>query len=135
VFSSTYDNYLITITGGTATVAGSISLQMDTSTGSTYSLAGTYGNYGINSGVTYNPAATTSWADCLVSGSTYGGMVFISSPFASRATTGWTDATSVASFYKFSLVETSTNSNTGFTLTPGSGTLTGGTINVYGYNK
>ena len=135
-FSADYDNYVITVTGGTASANGSVRLQMNTSTGSTYSMAGTYGNYGINSGVTYNPAATVRWTDCLVGGATtYSGSVFLSSPFASRATTGWTDATSQASFYKFSLIDTSTNSSTGFTFTPISGTLTGGTIRVYGYRN
>ena len=135
-FSADYDNYLIRISGGTASANGGISLQLSNSSGSTYSTAGTYGNYGINSGVTYNPVATVRWTDCLVGGTTtYSGMVFLSSPFASRATTGSTDATSQASFYKFSLIDTSTNSSTGFTFTPLSGTLTGGTIRVYGYRN
>ena len=135
-FSADYDNYVITVTGGTASANGSVRLQMNTSTGSTYSMAGTYGNFGVNSGLTYNPAATTSWSDIMLGGtagsSTY---VLLNGPFASRATTGWTDATSQASFYKFSLIDTSTNSSTGFTFTPISGTLTGGTIRVYGYRN
>jgi hypothetical protein len=136
VFSSTYDNYLITVSGGTASANGSIRLQMNTSTGSTYSLAGTYGNFGVNSGVTYNPAATTSWTDIMLGGTSgYFGSITIAGPFASRPTYGFAEAVSNATFYKFSCVETSTNSNTGFTLTPASGTLTGGTIYVHGYNK
>lgn len=135
-FSADYDNYLITVSGGVASGSGGMSLQLSNSTGSTYSAAGTYGNYGINSGVTYNPAATTKWTDCLVlSATTYSGSVFLSSPFASKPTTGWTDSSSQASFYKFSLIDTSTNSSTGFTFTPLSGTLTGGTIRVYGYRN
>ena len=135
-FSSTYDNYLITITGGTASANGSVRLQMNTSTGSTYLGAGTYGNFGVNSGITYNPAATTSWTDIMLGGtagsSTY---VLLNGPFASRPTYGFTETQNNATFYKFSLVETSSNSNTGFTLTPASGTLTGGTIRVYGYRN
>jgi hypothetical protein len=135
-FSADYENYLITVSGGTTSANGGIGLQLNNSTGSTYSIAGTYGNYGINSGVGFNPAATVRWTDCLVGGgATYSGSVFLSSPFASRATTGWTDATSPTSFYKFSLVDTSTNSSTGFTFTPISGTFTGGTIRVYGYRN
>jgi hypothetical protein len=135
-FSVFFDNYLIVVSGGTASANGGIRLQLSNSTGSTYFAAGTYGNYGVNSGVTYNPAAATRWTDCLVGGTTtYSGTVFLSSPFASRPTTGWTDATSAASFYKFGLIDTSTNSSTGFTFTPISGTLTGGTIRVYGYHN
>ncbi len=135
-FSADYDNYLITVTGGTASANGSIRLQMNTSTGSTYFGAGTYGNYGVNSGVTYNPAAATSWTDILLGGTAgYSGVITLNGPFASRPTYGFTDASNNATFYKFSLVETSSNSNTGFTLTPASGTLTGGTIRVYGYRN
>jgi hypothetical protein len=135
-FSADYDNYVITISGGTASANGSVRLQMNTSTGSTYFMAGTYGNFGVNSGLTYNPAATTSWSDIMLGGtagsSTY---VLLNGPFASRPTYGFTETQNNATFYKFSLVETSTNSNTGFTLTPASGTLTGGTIRVYGYRN
>ena len=135
-FSADYDNYLIRISGGTASANGSVRLQMNTSTGSTYLMAGTYGNFGVNSGLTWNPAATTSWSEIMLGGtagsSTY---VLLNGPFASRPTYGFTETQNNATFYKFSLVETSTNSNTGFTLTPASGTLTGGTIRVYGYRN
>lgn len=136
-FSSTYDNYLITVTGGTASGSGSIRISMNASTGSTYLLAGTYGNYGVNSGVTYNPAATTSWADSIPigGGTNYSGFITLNGPFASRPTYGFVDSSNNATFYKFAMVETSSNSNTGFTFTPGSGTLTGGTIRVYGYRN
>lgn len=135
-FSADYDNYLITVSGGTTSANGGIGLQLNNSTGSTYLLAGTYGNYGVNAGLGFYPAATVRWTDALVGGgSSYSGSIFLSSPFASRATTGWTDATSQSSFYKFSLVDTSTNSSTGFTFTPISGTFTGGTIRVYGYRN
>lgn len=135
-FSADYDNYLIQVSGGTGSTAGGVSFRLSNSSGSTYSAAGTYGNYGVNSAVTYNPAATTQWTDCIVVNSvTYSASVFLSSPFANRPTTGYTDCSSSASFYKFSLIDTSTNSSTGFTLTPIFGTLTGGTIRVYGYRN
>lgn len=137
-FSASYDNYLITISGGTASANGSASLQLNNSTGTTYSAVGTYGNFNVNSGVTYNPAAATRWTDALVIGtSTYQAHIYLSSPFASRPTTGWTDSASNASYYKFSLLDTSTNSSTGFTITPVTGgvTFTGGTVRVYGYRN
>jgi hypothetical protein len=135
-FSAIFDNYLIVISGGTASVNGGIALQLSNSTGSTYFVAGTYGNYGINSGLAYNPTAATKWDNTLVGGTTtYLGSVFLSSPFASRATTGYTETSSQTTFHKFSLLDTSTNSSTGFTFTPFAGTLTGGTIRVYGYRN
>jgi hypothetical protein len=136
VFSSTYDNYMVIITGGTSSTSFAIRLQMNTSTGSTYFIAGTYGNFGVNSGVTYNPAAATNWSDAILGGTSgYSAVITINGPFASRPTYGFTNTANNASYYDFSLLETSTNSNTGFTLTPAAGTLTGGTIYVYGYIK
>jgi len=135
-FSSTFDNYLITISGGTASANGGIAMQLNNSTGNTYFAAGTYGNYGINSGLAYNPAAATKWDNTLAGGtSTYSASIFLSSPFASRPTSGYTEPTSQATFHKFSLLDTSTNSSTGFTFTPFAGTLTGGTIRVFGYRN
>jgi hypothetical protein len=135
-FSANYDNYLITISGGTASASGGIALQLNNSTGATYSAAGTYGNFGINSGLGYNPAAATKWDNTLAGGpTTYFGSVFLCSPFLSRPTTGYTETASQATFHKFSLLDTSSNSSTGFTFTPFAGTLTGGTIRVYGYRN
>lgn len=137
-FSSSFDNYLITISGGTASASGSMSMQMNNSTGSTYYVAGEYGNYGVNAGVTYSPAAATKWTDCILVGtSVYSANIFLTSPYASRPTLGTTDTFSQASFYNFNLFDSSSTSNTGFTLTPVTGgtTLTGGTIRVYGYRN
>jgi len=134
-FSSSYDNYIITISGGTTSVNGSVSLQLNNSTGSTYNVAGNYGNYGINV-LTYNPAAATRWNDVIYGGTVaYSGVINLVSPFATRATTGFSEGSSTGVFYKFSLIDTSTNSSTGFTFAPVSGTMTGGTIRVYGYRN
>lgn len=137
-FSADYDNYVITISGGTASASGSMSFQMNNSTGSTYYVAGEYGNYGVNAGVTYAPAAATRWIDCILIGtSAYSANLFLTSPFASRPTLGTTDTFSQTSFYNFNLFDSSSTSNTGFTLTPVTvgTTLTGGTIRVYGYRN
>lgn len=137
-FSADYDNYLITISGGIASANGSMSLQMNNSTGTTYLVAGEYGNFGVNAGVLYSPAAAVRWTDCILIGtSVYSANIFLTSPFASRPTVGTTDTFSQASFYNFNLLDTSSTSNTGFTLTPVTGgtTLTGGTIRVYGYRN
>jgi hypothetical protein len=134
-FSADYDNYIITISGGTTSVNGSVSLQLSNSTASTYNVAGNYGNYGTNV-LTYNPAAAVRWNDVMYGGTVaYSGVINLVSPFANRATTGFTEGSSTATFYKFSLIDTSTNSSTGFTFAPVSGTMTGGTIRVYGYRN
>lgn len=137
-FSADYDNYIVTISGGVSSANGSMSFQMNNSTGSTYFVAGEYGNYGVNAGVTYAPAASTKWVDCIIIGtSVYSANIFLTSPYASRPTVGTTDSFSQLSFYNFNLIDTSSSSNTGFTITPVTGgtTLTGGNISVYGYRN
>lgn len=136
-FSADYDNYIVTITGGTASANASIRLQMNNSTGTTYLTAGTYGNYAVNSGLTYNPAAATSWLDLIIGGTAgYSAVIALNNPFLARPTYGSTETSNNATFYKFSIVDTSSSSNTGFTLTPPtSQTLTGGTIRVYGFKN
>jgi hypothetical protein len=134
-FSADYNNYLIQVSGGTTSFNGSVSLQLNNSTGATYNLAGGYGNYGVNN-LTYNPAAATRWNDIMFGATTgYSANIFLSSPFASFPTIGNTESSSSATFYKFSCIDTSTNSSTGFTIAPVTGTLTGGTIRVYGYRN
>jgi hypothetical protein len=137
-FTTDYDNYLVTITGGVSSANGSMSFQMNNSTGSTYSVAGEYGNFNVNAGVTYSPAASTKWVDCILIGtSAYSANIYLASPFLSKPTFGTTDTQSQVSFYNFNLLETSSTSNTGFTIAPVTGgvTLTGGTIRVYGYRN
>ena len=134
-FSADYNNYLIQVNGGSTSLSGSVSLQLNNSTGFTYNLAGNYGNYGVNN-LTYNPGASTRWNDIMFGGTTgYSANIFLSSPFASFPTIGNSESSSLATFYKFSCIDTSTNSSTGFTIAPVTGTLTGGTIRVYGYRN
>ena len=136
-FNSTYDAYRIVVTGGTGTTAGnSLALQLTgVTTGYYAAIIFTY----------YTPAAVTvatvnngsSWE---FAGS-YGtdGIVLacdIINPYAAKPTflAGATYANHLAGGVQGK--QTSNTSFTGFTLiTQGGGTLTGGTITVYGYRK
>lgn len=133
-FSADYDNYRIVISGGTTGSAGSVSLQLNNSTGSTYRHFGYFGSYGTATLTPYAPAFGTQWTDVGIGG-TAGWMttVEIMSPFLTKPTLATTWSTSTATVYNFALIDTSTASNTGFTLSGlGGNSLVGGTIRVYG---
>lgn len=133
-FSANYDNYKIVISGGVTGSPGSITMQLNNSTGSTYRMYGYYGSFSIATLNPYGPTANTLWTDIGI-GNNGGYMANIDlfSPFLSKPTLGTTWTVSVATAYHFALVDSSTASNTGFTLTGlGGNSFTGGTIRVYG---
>lgn len=135
-FSADYDNYRIVISGGVSSANGSVSLQLNNSTGTTYRHFGYLGNYGTATLTAYAPALTTRWTDVGIGGTNgFVANVDLSAPFLSQATFGTTWTTSTNTVYNFALIDTSTASSTGFTVAPLSGTLTGGTIRVYGYRN
>jgi len=138
-FSSTYDNYVITLSGGVSSGAiVDIRLQL----GSTST-----GYYGSRIGTTWasdtvivgrdNNGSLFSFA---ATGSTAGlqGYLVISAPNLAKPTTLMAtqagSATNAGSF-NFNGYLAGTTQYTDFTLSPGSGTLTGGTINVYGFRN
>lgn len=135
-FSADYDNYRIVISGGVSSANGSVGLQLNNSTGTTYRHFGYLGNYGTATLTAYAPALTTRWTDIGIGGTAgFVANVDISGPFLSQATFGTTWTTSTNTVYNFALIDTSTASSTGFTVAPLAGTLTGGTIRVYGYRN
>jgi len=133
-FSSTFDNYRVIVSGVDASATAGLNLQFGTTTTGYYFTRRYYkwdgsngyelGNNGgyIAIGTTdtlsntsvemtvYEPNRT---ARCAVSGQFFGG-----------GYSGW-----------FGGTETSSTAQTAFTLAPGTGTLSGGTIRVYGYNN
>jgi hypothetical protein len=136
-FSATYDSYLIKVTGGTGSVNdASIGLQLG---------ATTTGYYNAFPGASYSPDATGSYnANSTNNGSSFNaiGRVFtdglqlnteLNNPFLAKYTfiNGNLVANTVGRLYTGVLQNTT--SYTAFTLTPNTGTLTGGTIRVYGY--
>jgi hypothetical protein len=137
-FSTTYDNYKIVISNGVASTSSSLALKL----GATVT--------GYYSGATY----------CTYNSASPGGK--INNNAASWLSVGYANTTSIAfnvellnpflaknTLLSFMLAEPRTlgdggngagflndsTSYTDFTLTPNTGTLTGGTIYVYGYNK
>ena len=136
-FNSTYDAYRIVVTGGTGTTAGnSLAVQLTGATTGYY--AAIIFTYYTPAGVT---VATVNNGSSWEFAGSYGtdGIVLacdIINPYAAAPTflAGATYANHLAGGVQGK--QTSNTSFTGFTLiTQGGGTLTGGTITVYGYRR
>ena len=137
-FSADYENYRIVFSGGTGSIEQSAVIQLNNSSGATYQVFGFYGSYGTATLIPYAPAAATSWTDCIrVGPNGYSAIVDMCNPFTSgKQTQGFAVANTNTTPYNWAIRDSSTASNTGFTLSVTGGvTLTGGTIRVYGYRN
>ena len=135
-FSADYDNYLVVVTGGTISVANAdIGFQLASS--GTPSTTGYYSTliYGPTL-LVFNVTNGTSWLNAGGGTNTDSRMrVELEAPFLAQRTTYFSkspriDIRGTSSGYHD--VATSYNS---FVLVPNPGTLTGGTIRVYGYRN
>jgi hypothetical protein len=135
-FSATYENYLIKISGGVASTANEFQIQLSGITTSVYYSNLLYNSYGFSTPLAAGTTAVAfQWCG---NGSTSNifSQVDITSPFLTKVKT-------YGSYYRglgSALIAgqstgfcDSTLSATGFTLTMNTGTITGGTIYVYGY--
>jgi hypothetical protein len=138
-FSATYDNYKIVATGFACSVLGNaMYIKLNNSTGSTY-----YGNMIYNvptssaiGGVSAANGAANGFFVC--TGSTTGTMTFeanIDSPFLAVTSNCVGNFSGRSYNGQFSTHDSNASSSTGFTFAPSSGTITGGTIRVYGYRQ
>lgn len=136
-FSSTYDNYYITVTGG----AASANLNLRLTLGST-----TSGYYANGYYMTYASATVNGFNDngiAFFSGGqgTANGLMMgldVQSPNLATRTVLLSDSVQAASGGYIQSTWGYLDNNTqytAFTLTTGSGTITGGTIRVYGYQN
>jgi hypothetical protein len=137
-FNADYENYRIVFSGGTGSVEQSAVIQLNNSSGSTYQVFGYYGSYGVATLIAYGPGPLTSWTDAIrVGPNGYSAVVDICNPYTSgKQTQGFSNANTNTTAYSWAIRDSSTASNTGFTLSVTGGvTLTGGTIRVYGYRN
>jgi hypothetical protein len=132
-FSATYDNYKIIVSGGVASTSTSLRLQLGAST-STYN----YIYFGVNNSGTADIGRVTSASSFAESGGLNTNYITANLDLINPFLTKYTQLiASVANsgpngFNSFGFHGTET-SYTGFTLTTATGTMTGGTIKVYGY--
>jgi hypothetical protein len=134
-FSANYENYLVTVSGGTASGNTTLNFRCGTQA-SGYRYSYLYTSY------TSAPLAvgTTSDSAILYAGfaNTTGlnAIISVSGPFLSGPTLIAGDGGSIGNFAgRVTGYEPGNSSFTGLTIVAGSGTLTGGTIRVYGYRK
>ena len=133
-FSSTYDAYKIVLTGGVGSASDSaIALKLGaTTTGYYEALIGlTYANSGNNSAT--NNGANFSRAGQVLSTSVLFANIDLLNPNLAQPTiANYSQVTSTLVRVGGGFLNDSTQ-YTAFTFTPATGTLTGGTIKVYGY--
>lgn len=136
-FSADYDNYLITLNGGTVSADASMSMILGASVTGYYGFMN-YGTVGVNTavGVGRNNAANAAW----IGGGTSGQMCHVRVEVFGPYKTAYTKL--LNSTYQNGLAYGTMQGEhrvatqyTGFTLSPDAGTLTGGTIRVYGYRN
>jgi len=135
-FSADYDNYRITYTGGTASASANLRVTLGGSTTAYYNtlVYGTFSSLAVTANVNDNNAAQWSYVG---SGTTDFARLFmeLQNPFLTTRTfisANYSDAGNAGSSNGYLGNNTS---HTAFTITPASGTLTGGTIRVYGFRN
>ena len=138
VFSAAYDNYFISISGGVASTDNAFNLTLgSTSTG--------YYSSGFNQSMIFATinATNTNNGSSFTSvsyGSTnaLSGEIFLDNPFGTKRTMVRYHAKGSSTTYFTNQQQgflNDANSYTSFTLTTNTGTVTGGTVYVYGYAK
>lgn len=139
-FSATYDAYKIVVTGmRNATNDIEIGLQLNNATTVGYYGTYQYVNYTTNAlGLASNVNnARFNWIGAASTTNNVGALMCdVFNPFATcftRIIAGPTTYQNITGTYTG--IQDGNLSHTGFTLTPGAGTLTGGTIRVYGYRN
>ena len=137
-FSATYDNYLVTITGGAGSADSlDVSIQFGATT-SGYAYSGTYQSTTSATLNTYAVDSVSQLGFCTLSTLGASGEVFITSPFlSSRTGTAARGTPLVSGDFRTDYAGrlSNTTSYTSFKLGFSGGTMTGGTIRVYGYQN
>jgi hypothetical protein len=135
-FSADYDNYKILYTGGTASGAvGPLNMKLGSSTTGYYSV-GTYGLYTGTTGIVSNNNVLGYWYYAGSANNVVGNILNIDvmEPFNSAKYTHFNGFFNVVDVAGTTGGYHAVNASyTSFTLTPGSGTISGGVISVYGY--
>lgn len=136
-FSSTYDNYKITITGGTTSAEMQLNMTLGSSTASYYS-AGIYTDFTTGSTGQSTVNNSTAWGR-IGYGTTSGTLVAnldIFGPFLAQVTYASALFSRNGNYMgTVAHLHNVTTSYSSFTVTASTGTITGGTIRVYGYSN
>lgn len=130
-FSTTYDAYKIVISGGAASTGGTLNMTL----GATATGYNGFQIYSFYTGSTVSGFGFTNSSSQPI-GQYTTNIISVNAdvinPFLSKYTT-FTSFNNVGAFYMINGELANTTSYTAFTLTCSTGTLTGGTIRIYGY--
>lgn len=135
VFSSAYDNYRIVVNGGTHSTSAYLYFAFSGISSGYYSAL----PYQLWSNTTLSGQNRSNQANAFAGAMTTAGVSIAMDVFGPNLTvqkSGITFCSGLATndaFYWGGFYNATTTAQTGFTLTTASGTLTGGTIKVYGY--
>ena len=135
-FSSTYDNYLILLNGGAASVAADFIYLTLGATAAGYNQGGSSSVYSASNLGPERRANTTSWYGGYMNTAGINGQITLMGPNMSENTfinAVFASGRTADAGYQVPGFLNDTTAYTAFTLTTGSGTITGGTIRVYGY--
>jgi hypothetical protein len=134
-FSADYDQYLITLNGGASSTTTNLNFRLGAVvTGYRYNFV--YGSF--NNTVSGEGNSTATSIPYIGSGSVANlfASATVLSPFLTTPTNVLGIGGNISAFTGFvNGFEPNSTSFTGFTILPNSGTLTGGTIRVYGYRN
>ena len=136
-FSADYDNYLILMSGGTVSTDASIGITIGGAVNNYYGFM-SYGDATTNTiqGVGRNNSALLNWVGGGTTGQAVHARVEVMNPFKASYTKfangSYQNGNAYGTMQGEHRVATS---YTAFSLTPDSGTITGGTIRVYGYRN
>jgi hypothetical protein len=134
-FNSTYQNYRIVVSGITTTAANNMGLTFSGSAGTTYKDYILYTTFGAAT-ASETSASQNKIKIAITSAS---GLLSFSADIFGPNTNTTTQIESSGSSLTFGFLaqgfDTNVAQHTGFTLTPTTGTLTGGTVYVYGYGE
>lgn len=132
-FSATYDNYKIIISGGVGSAGGAnLAFQLGATTTNYVGVL----NYANFNGTTNSPAGSSSNNWTFLGSADTNGLNFsaeLTNPFLARNTYVQGQYIATLAAGGFTGRQNSTTSFTDFTIYPNTGTLTGGTIYVYGF--
>jgi hypothetical protein len=137
-FSSTYDNYKIMVSGGVGSADAGLNLKLGSTTTGYYqfNIVGQYSS-GTVSGGNGSNSANFPLAG-IATASSISGDFDLQNPNAAKNThykAMCAQSNTAGNTFLISGYLANTTQYTDFTLTPASGTLTGGTIRVYGYQN
>jgi hypothetical protein len=133
-FSSTYDNYVITIAGGAASTTQDLNLTFGSTGTGYYWAAGRFFPAG-GSAAMASASNTVSFRATTYNAGNVTTKIEVQQPFLSKPTAFQSPSQTTGEVNFYQGILDNTTSYTAFTLTTGGGTLTGGTIRVYGYQN